>query len=160
MPLTSASLVSGGVVSGTILASNEEHNYTFTANAGQSIVLRAGRTGGDRITGSVKSTYDTIKQQLPPVETIDGFVSANQMAIAQLAIQYCDALVESTGLNTGLRDTFFGTTPSAFGFTSDVDTAFAGGGKDQIVDALYDNVVAYRALGGTETLAEKLWNYT
>ena len=47
MPLTSASLVSGGVVSGTILASNEERNYTFTANAGQSIVLRAGRTGGD-----------------------------------------------------------------------------------------------------------------
>ncbi|MCK4587783.1 MAG: LamG domain-containing protein, partial [Gammaproteobacteria bacterium] len=65
----------------------------------------AGITGVDRNTTSVKSTFDTIKQQLPPVETIDGFVSANQMAIAQLAIQYCDALVESTGLNTGLRDT-------------------------------------------------------
>ncbi|MCK4587031.1 MAG: hypothetical protein KAU29_06795, partial [Gammaproteobacteria bacterium] len=95
-------------------------------------------------------TFDTIKQQLPPVETIDGFVSANQMAIAQLAIQYCDALVESTGLNTGLRDTFFG---AGFGFTSDVDTAFAGGRKDQIVGALYDNIVAYRTSGGSETLA-------
>ncbi len=111
----------------------------------------AGITGVDRNTSSVKNTFDTIKQQLPPVETIDGFVSANQMAIAQLAIQYCDALVESTGLNTGLRDSFFGT---GFGFTSDVDTAFAGGGKNQIVDALYDNIVAYRALGNTtKTLA-------
>jgi len=109
----------------------------------------AGITGVDRNTSSVKNTFDTIKQQLPPVETIDGFVSANQMAIAQLAIQYCDALVE----DGSLRDTFFGTTPSAFGFTSDVDTAFASGGKDQIVDALYDNIVAYRTSGGGKTLA-------
>jgi len=109
----------------------------------------AGITGVDRNTPSVKNTFDTIKQQLPPVETIDGFVSANQMAIAQLAIQYCDALVE----DGSLRDTFFGTTPSAFEFTSDVDTAFASGGKDQIVDALYDNIVAYRTSGGGKTLA-------
>jgi hypothetical protein len=106
----------------------------------------AGITGVDRNTASVKNTFDTIKQQLPPVETIDGFVSANQIAIAQLAIQYCDALVE----NSTLRDNFFG---ASFGFTSNVDTAFAGGGKDQIVNALYDNIVAYRASGGSETLA-------
>ena len=45
MPLASASLVSGGVVSGN-LGPSIEHSYTFTANAGQSIVLRAGRIGG------------------------------------------------------------------------------------------------------------------
>ncbi len=105
----------------------------------------AGVTGVDRSTASVKSTFDSIRQQLPPVETIDGFVSANQMAIAQLAIQYCDALVE----NGTLRDGFFG---AGFGFTSNVVTAFDVAGKDQIVDGLYDKVVAYRALGGNETL--------
>jgi hypothetical protein len=107
----------------------------------------AGITDVDRNNSEVKTTFDIIKQQLPPVETIDGFVSANQMAIAQLAIQYCSELVKSAPL----RDSFFGT---GFGFTSNIATAFTSNGKDQIVEALYDNVVAYRALGNTtNTLA-------
>lgn len=112
-------------------------------------------TGVDPNTTAVKSTYDTLEQQLPAVETIDGFVSANQMAIAQLAIQYCSALVE----DGTLRDTFFGTTP-AFGFTSSVDAAFDIGGpnetarKNQIADALYDHIAAHRTSGSTVELAD------
>lgn len=101
-------------------------------------------TGVDPNTASVKNTYNVIEQQLPAVETIDGFVSANQMAIAQLAIQYCDALVEDSTLRTN----FFG----GFGFTSDVDTAFGTGdsaGKNQIVNALYDKIVGYPDAGST-----------
>jgi hypothetical protein len=107
-------------------------------------------TGVDPTTPSVKDTYNTIEQQLPPVETIDGFVSANQMAIAQLAIQYCAALVE----DSGLRNSFFGTSPIDFDTNPDVATAFTSAGKDQIVNALYDHIVGYRASGNTTELAD------
>ena len=97
---------------------------------------------------NVKNTYDTIKQQLPAVEKLDGFLSAHQMAVSQLAIEYCSALVED---NT-LRAAFFGT----FGFNSDVATAFGNGDsvqKNQILDALYDNMVGLRGIAATDLTA-------
>ncbi len=96
----------------------------------------AALTGVDPVV--VKSSYDVIMQQLPAVEVIEGFLSAHQMAIAQLAIEYCSALVD----DTALRSSLFG----AFPFGSDVVTAFntaAGDSaeKNQIVDALYNRMV-------------------
>jgi hypothetical protein len=44
---------------------------------------------------NVKATYSLVEQQLPSVPTIEGFVGSHQVGVAQLAIQYCDALVES-----------------------------------------------------------------
>ena len=43
----------------------------------------------------VKSTYTLVEQQLPGVSTVESFVAAQQVGVAQLAIQYCDSLVES-----------------------------------------------------------------
>ncbi|WP_100658492.1 LamG domain-containing protein [Alteromonas flava] len=43
---------------------------------------------------SVRQTYTTLRQQLPSVTDISSFVASNQMAITQLAIRYCDVLVE------------------------------------------------------------------
>ncbi len=94
-----------------------------------------------------KSTFDTLRQALPAVETIQGFLSAHQMSIAQLAIDYCDALVE----NTGLRSGFFG----SFGFNSDVATAFGTGDsaeKNQIIDALYDKMIGLPDITGNNGL--------
>ncbi len=62
-------------------------------------------TGVSREQASVESVFTTIKQQLPAVETIDGFLSAHQMAVAQLAIEYCSALVDNNGTIT--RDAYF-----------------------------------------------------
>jgi hypothetical protein len=45
---------------------------------------------------AVAATYANIRQSLPNVETIDTFVSAHPVAVAQLSIQYCNALVEDT----------------------------------------------------------------
>ncbi|MBL1276687.1 MAG: LamG domain-containing protein [Ectothiorhodospiraceae bacterium] len=93
-----------------------------------------------------------IKQQLPSVETVTGFLAAHQMGIAQLAIAYCDALVE----DTTLRNNFFGT----FAFSSNLGTSFGAGDsteKNQIVDALYDNMMGYPDAGnGGATLANML----
>ena len=52
-------------------------------------------TGVSPNTAAVKSTFINIRQSLPAVDSIEAFLSSHQTAIAQLAIQYCDALVES-----------------------------------------------------------------
>jgi hypothetical protein len=91
-----------------------------------------------------------IKQQLPTVEMASGFLSAHQMAVAQLAIAYCDALVEDVTLRTN----FFG----SFGFTQGIATAYGTGDsaeKNQIVNALYDKMLGYPdAANGNATLSD------
>jgi len=61
-------------------------------------------TGVPATTASVAQTYNTVKQQLPAVESIDTFLASHQTGIAQLAIEYCSALVEDSGKRTA----FFG----------------------------------------------------
>ena len=94
-------------------------------------------TGISTANANIKTTFDTIRQQLPTVENIQGFLSAHQVAVAQLAIDYCNELVE----DPTLRGSFFG---GGIDFNADVATAFGSGDsaqKNQIVDALLNNVV-------------------
>jgi len=56
-----------------------------------------------------------VQQQLPPTPTLEGFSSANQVGVAQLAIQYCNVMVNNptylqkvipnVSLTAGLFDT-------------------------------------------------------
>jgi hypothetical protein len=90
----------------------------------------------------VQASFLTMRQALPAVETIEGFLAAQQMSITQLSLEYCDALVE----DATLRSNFFG----AFGFTSNVATAFGSGdstAKNQLVNALYDQMVGLPGTG-------------
>jgi hypothetical protein len=51
----------------------------------------------------VVSTYAAVQQQLPPSATLEGFSSANQVGVAQLAVQYCNEMVNNpTYLNAVL----------------------------------------------------------
>ena len=59
-------------------------------------------TGVSMNDAGVRATYKLVEQQLPSVPTIESFVAAHQVGVAQMAIQYCDALVES-----GQATTFF-----------------------------------------------------
>ena len=43
-------------------------------------------------------TYTTVQQQLPSDPTIESFSSANQVGVAQLAIQYCNVAVTTPAL--------------------------------------------------------------
>jgi hypothetical protein len=52
-------------------------------------------TGVSSGNANVKATYALVQQQLPSVPFIEGFVASHQVGVAQLAIQYCDSLVES-----------------------------------------------------------------
>lgn len=106
-------------------------------------------TGIPTTNSAVTTTFNTIKQQLPSAEKIEGFLSSHQVGIAQLAIEYCNALVDDDPARTN----FFG----SFGVGSDVATAFntaAGDSneKNQIVNALYDKMIGIPATAGTAGL--------
>jgi hypothetical protein len=55
-------------------------------------------TGVAQQQASVAAVYQTIQRQLPAAETIDTFVSAQQMAITQLGIAYCNAAIEDSAI--------------------------------------------------------------
>jgi hypothetical protein len=48
-------------------------------------------------TTAVDMTYQELRQSLPAVESLNTFLSSHQVAIAQLAIQYCDAMIGTAG---------------------------------------------------------------
>jgi len=85
-------------------------------------------TGVSATDPGVAATYATIKQSLPTIETIDTFVSAHPVAVAQLSIQYCNALVE----NPTARAQYF----PGFDFSAAPATAFAPAGRTIVLDAL------------------------
>jgi hypothetical protein len=55
-------------------------------------------TGVPTTNSAVMQTYTTLQQQLPSDPTIESFSSANQVGIAQLAIQYCNVAVTTPAL--------------------------------------------------------------
>jgi mono/diheme cytochrome c family protein len=103
-------------------------------------------TGVSTQDANVEQTYETIKQQLPTVESIDGFLSAHQVAVAQLAIEYCNALVESPAL----RSAFF----PGFNFAQPAGAAFdTAGERDLVLDPLIARVMNSN-VGTQPTVAE------
>jgi hypothetical protein len=90
-------------------------------------------TGVPTTQADVQSTFEKVKQQLPSVEIIEGFLSAHQMAMTQLAIQYCDALVE----NSSLRAAFF----PGFDFNESANTAFDTHGRSLIIQPILNRFV-------------------
>ncbi|HSG98387.1 MAG TPA: LamG domain-containing protein [Woeseiaceae bacterium] len=98
-------------------------------------------TGVDRVNYSrlesgqtvfpVEETYQELRQSLPSIADIEGVLSSHQVAIAQLAIQYCDAAVESNTMWTGLD------------FDTPAGTFFAAGTRDAFVEPLIQRVVGH-----------------
>jgi hypothetical protein len=87
-------------------------------------------TGVPRTNGAVAATYHTIKQQLPSSEEITGFLSSHQVAISQLAIEYCNALVD----DAALRSSFF----PGFDFSAYANDIPDLTWQDQVVNPLID----------------------
>ncbi|NNC65720.1 MAG: hypothetical protein HKN84_13110 [Gammaproteobacteria bacterium] len=88
---------------------------------------------------TVEATYDQIRQSLPTVEDVEAFLSSHQMAIAQLSILYCAALIDDTTLRTDPVTGFPG-----FPFTSNVATAYPAS-QDLLIDPLLDRVLGTTA---------------
>jgi len=85
-------------------------------------------TGVSTANAAVNSTYESVKQALPTVESIDTFASGHPVAVAQLAIQYCNALVD----DTSARAAYF----PGFDFSAVPASAFGGAGRTVVLDAL------------------------
>lgn len=82
----------------------------------------------------VQTTYETIVQQLPVAENIEGFLASHQVAVSQLAIEYCNALVS----DTTLRGNYF----PGFDFTAAAGVAFNTMAKrDQVLDPLLSRIM-------------------
>jgi Concanavalin A-like lectin/glucanases superfamily len=77
-------------------------------------------TGVPASNTAVSGTYLAVQQQLPTDPTLEGFSSSNQIGVAQLAIQYCYAAVNTPGLQSQL----FGTAlaPNQFTTPSGINT--------------------------------------
>ena len=50
-------------------------------------------TGVPKTDPAVAATYVSVQQQLPPNAVLEGYSSANQVGVAQLAIQYCNTMM-------------------------------------------------------------------
>jgi hypothetical protein len=89
-------------------------------------------------------TYVKVKQGLPSSSDIQTFVPSQQMAITQLAIEYCNALVEDNGTSIPRATYFPGITFSA----SSPQFAFTGAERDLVIDPLLARV--FNVDGATE----------
>ncbi|HEX5419771.1 MAG TPA: LamG domain-containing protein [Gammaproteobacteria bacterium] len=93
-------------------------------------------TGVSPLDSNVRNTFETVRQSLPAVPSIQAVLASHQVSIAQLAIEYCNALMEDTALRGSMFPTFpFGSEPSV---------AFPGS-EDALFDPLFD-----RMLGATQ----------
>jgi hypothetical protein len=72
-------------------------------------------TGVPTSNTSVVSTYQSVQQQLPAVNTLEAYSSAAQVGVAQLAVQYCNQVMNSTALQAKVFPgvTFNGSTYSS-----------------------------------------------
>ena len=92
----------------------------------------------------VEETYQELRQSLPAVEDVSTFLSSHQIAIAQLAIQYCDAAI---GSNQNPNPDAEGMVWTAFDFDLPVATAFNVANRGNFVDPLIARAVGQTALG-------------
>ena len=92
---------------------------------------------------NVLDTYNRVRQQLPTAENATGFLAAHQMAIAQLAIEYCNALVDDASLRDDYWDnlTFPGpqTNPSSPATMTDLFGLSVN--RDDILDPLLNRLL-------------------
>lgn len=99
-------------------------------------------TGVDPNTPAVDMTFQELRQSLPAVEDVNTLLSAHQIAIAQLAIQYCDAAIGTNASPNPDAGTYW----PAFDFDLAAATAFSDINRSNFVDPLIA-----RAVGQTPT---------
>jgi len=87
-------------------------------------------TGVPTTNPAVSSTYLAVQQQLPANPTLEGFSSSNQIGVAQLAIQYCNAAVNSPTLQ-----------PQVYGATLTANQFTTVGGTSIVTSALAARVL-------------------
>jgi hypothetical protein len=99
-------------------------------------------TGVSQLDPGVQAAFAEVRQSLPAIESIEAFLSSHQASIAQLAIEYCNSMVDQMVANPGLAGARF----PGFPFTSGTATAWNGTTDDAFIDPLLDSVLGAVAL--------------
>jgi len=94
-------------------------------------------TGVPTTNATIVDKYATYKQQLPAIENITAFLASHQMGIAQLAMAYCNELVND---NTARAALFPG-----FDFSRPPSSAFDAASQDLIIKPLLTGLMNYNA---------------
>jgi hypothetical protein len=90
-------------------------------------------TGVSSTESAVFGTFQSLRQSLPAVEDPAAFLSSHQVALAQLAIEYCNALIEDRGtISTAL---YF----PGFDFNAAPAVAFTN--RNLLIRPLVDNIM-------------------
>ncbi len=87
---------------------------------------------------NVDMTYQELRQSLPAVEDINTFLSSHQVAIAQLAIAYCDAFIGTNG-SPGPADSD-PSFPAGF-FSAPASTSFSAANRGGFITPLVDRIM-------------------
>lgn len=95
-------------------------------------------TGVDPEENNVDMTFQNLRQSLPAIEDPKSFLSSHQVAIAQLAFEYCNALMEDRG--TISTSVMF----PAFNFNAQPATAYAN--RDALLTPLIDRLMGVAVL--------------
>lgn len=90
-------------------------------------------TGVKQSSTKVFDTFKLVKQQLPSLENIETFISAQQMGITQLAIAYCDAAIE----DSTIRSAWF----PDINFSQDPSTALNTTGRAKLLNPLLNKLM-------------------
>ncbi|MBT8132230.1 MAG: LamG domain-containing protein, partial [Gammaproteobacteria bacterium] len=77
----------------------------------------------------VVQTFAAVRQQLPTNENIEGFLAAHQVGVSQLAIEYCNTLINDAGLRAALFPDFDFDQPAETAFDTAVE-------RDALIDPL------------------------
>ena len=92
-------------------------------------------TGVPTSNSAVVTTYQSVQQQLPAVSTLEAYSSANQVGVAQLAVQYCNQVMSTPALQTQIfgsvnfnNATLFNTAGGISSVTTPLANLAVGGG--------------------------------
>lgn len=93
-------------------------------------------TGVPQNNAKVKATYASVRQSLPAVNDIQGYLSSHQTSLAQLALQYCNVMMDTPSL----RDVFF----SGINYSSpltEADYSAVNTNGQAVIDQLHSKMV-------------------
>ncbi|XPF94813.1 LamG domain-containing protein [Colwellia sp. RE-S-Sl-9] len=90
-------------------------------------------TGIPAQTSKVRNTYQLVQRQLPSIDNIETFISAQQMGITQLAITYCDSAIE----DPTIRNTWF----EGIDFDQAPSIVFDTNNRSQFITLLIDKLL-------------------
>ncbi len=109
-------------------------------------------TGVDPTTPAVDMTFEELRQSLPAVEDVNTFLSSHQVAIAQLAIEYCNALIESPAAATYFPGFNFDGAPATVLAAAPDNVTPTG--RNLLVNPLITNIVGNTPTAGSQLASQ------